>query len=98
MLAIIFLIGSAAFGTSLVRRVLASVVDLCEQISWGIVCGWMIGALATYELTRVYGSLTWGIVACATIMVWAGVGVLSFGTLRDLSRKPWRTFLSGMRV
>jgi hypothetical protein len=94
MLAIIFLIGSAAFGTSLVRRVLVGVVDLWEQISWGIVCGWMISAIVTYALTRAYGSLTWGIVAITTVTIWVGFCVLAVGSEPVLSRKSWRTSLS----
>ena len=71
MLATLFLIGSALLGACLARRVLRGVLGAWEQALWGTLVGWMLGALAAYALARWQGRLTWAVVACATLLVWA---------------------------
>lgn len=86
MLATLFLLGSALLGACLTRRVLRGVLGACEQVLWGTLAGWMLGALAAYALARWQGRLTWAGVACATLLVWASAALLS----ARVARGAWR--------
>jgi hypothetical protein len=86
MLATLFLIGSVLLGACAARRVLRGVLGACEQLWWGIVAGWMLGALAVYALARWQGRLTWGVMAWATALVWTAFAVLSARGLFKLMR------------
>jgi hypothetical protein len=90
MLATLFLIGSALLGACVARRVLRGVLGAYEQLMWGTVAGWMLGALAAYALARWQGRLTWGTVAWATLFVWTAAVVVSARGLVRLSRARWK--------
>jgi hypothetical protein len=77
MLATLFLIGSALLGACVARRVLRGVLGACEQLMWGTVAGWMLGAVVAYGLARWQGRLTWAVVAWATALVWTVTALLS---------------------
>ena len=103
MLATLFLIGSAVLGACLARRVWRGVLDVCEQLMWGTVAGWMLGALTAYGLARGQGRLTWAVVAWATVLVWMAAAVVSARGLVGLSRArgaygAWRGCLKSLRL
>ena len=77
MLATLFLIGSALLGACVARRVLRGVLGACEQLMWGTVAGWVLGAAAAYGLARWQGRLTWAVVAWVTAAVWTVTALLS---------------------
>jgi hypothetical protein len=94
MLATLFLFGSALLGACVARRMLRGVLGACEQVLWGIVAGWMLGALAAYALARWQGHLTWAVVAWATLLVWASAALLSARGLAGV----WRGRLKSVRL
>jgi hypothetical protein len=91
MLATLFLIGSALLGACAARRVLRGVLWAWEQLLWGGVAGWMLGASAAYGLARWQGRLTWAVVAWATLLVWAATALLSARWFVGLSRRRLKT-------
>ena len=91
MLATLFLIGSAFLGACVARRALRGVLGACEQVLWGSVAGWMLGALAAYGLARWQGRLTWAVVAWATVLVWAAA-LVSARWLAGAWRGRWKSF------
>ncbi|MBV9927096.1 MAG: DUF4214 domain-containing protein [Acidobacteria bacterium] len=92
MLAALFLIGSALCGACVARRVWRGVARAWEQVLWGLVAGWMLGALAAYGFARWQGRLTWGAVAWATSSVWAAAALLSARRLVGLRRGRLEVF------
>lgn len=86
MLATLFLIGSALLGACVARRVWRGLLVTRERLAWGIVVGWMVGALAAYGLARWQGRLTWTVVAWTTVLVWAACAALCARELVSLSR------------
>jgi hypothetical protein len=103
MLAALFLLGSALLGACVTRRALRGVSGACEQLMWGTVAGWMLGALAAYGLARGQGRLTWAVVVWATVLVWALAALLSAKGFVRLSRTPdgldaWRGRLSSFEL
>ncbi|MFL6336516.1 MAG: DUF4214 domain-containing protein [Pyrinomonadaceae bacterium] len=92
MLATLFLLGSGLLGACVARRVWRGVLGAWEQAAWGIVAGWMLGALAAYGLARWQGRLTWALVAWATALVWAASVLLSARWLAGLGRERLKTF------
>lgn len=98
MLATLFLIGSALLGACVARRVWRGVLEAWEQVLWGTVAGWMLGAVAAYGLARWQERLTWAIVAWATLLLWAAAAVVSARWLVGLRGGRLKSFVLAVFV
>jgi hypothetical protein len=103
MLAILFLIGGAASGALVARRVLRGALGGAECVLWGVVAGWMFESLCVYALARAEGRLSFWHVAAVNEAVWLVALVLFFPELRRARRAcarlfKWRAEYAGLAL
>jgi hypothetical protein len=81
---IAFLLGSALMGIGLVRRLspLRRWLNHVEQLTWGMLAGWMLTTLGAYFLARILGHLSVGPMLGFTFAVWIIAAALCVPTLR----------------
>jgi hypothetical protein len=102
----IFLLGAAALGIGLVRRVavLRKLLNHAEQLMWGLVVGWMLSTLGAYFIARVLGRLSFRPMFIFAVVIWLAVALLWLQPLRRFvrqgfrGRKIWRAEYAGLLI
>jgi hypothetical protein len=105
MIALLFLMGSALLGSSLVRLMTGRLLNHAEQALWGLVVGWTVSTGTAYLTARALGDLTLGLILTLTALSWVAALILCFGSLKGFLlrarrnvRSLWRTEYAGLLV
>lgn len=106
LVGIIFLLGAAALGIGLVRRLeaLRKLLSHAEQAIFGLVFGWLLSTLGAYLIARILGGLSFGPMFTFTVVIWVGVAALWLQPLKRFVRKGfqgrriWRDEYLGLLV
>ena len=85
MTAAIFLLGATLFGVALVRRAFGVWINHAEQLLWGLVLGWTLTTAATYELARLFGQLSIGVVLGVLVATWLAAILLWLSIIRNVA-------------
>src|SRR5437867_4289128 len=100
MLALFFLGGSIILGIAITRRVTRDLLDGIEQITWGLVAGWVLSAFSAYLIARWRGQLRYSQLLAETIAIWIVAATIVALDLRSarlqLSRPRWRRHYWGL--